>query len=60
MWQMVTEALLEMGETGPLVDILQNQHPLFHEKVLVSLQNSEHPRAEAVLQAGDEPADGER
>ncbi len=59
-WEMVTNALLSIGDAGtlPLIDILQNEHPLFYDKVLVSLQNIPRPEAKEVLAAGDYDADG--
>ncbi|MEM6284430.1 MAG: HEAT repeat domain-containing protein [Chloroflexota bacterium] len=60
-WEAVTDALLNMGDDGalPLIDIMQNQHPLFYEKVLVSLQNLSRPEAKEVLAAGDYDGDGQ-
>lgn len=59
-WESVTNALLNMGDDGtlPLIDILQNEHPLFYDKVLVSLQNIPRPEAKEVLAAGDYDGDG--
>ncbi|MEL6271163.1 MAG: HEAT repeat domain-containing protein [Chloroflexota bacterium] len=60
-WEMVTNALLNLGDAGalPLIDIMQNEHPLFYEKVLVSLQNLNRPEAKEVLEAGEFDGDGQ-
>lgn len=59
-WHMVTDALLNLGDDGalPLIEIMQNEHPLFYEKVLVSLQNNTRAEAKEVLKAGDYDGEG--
>jgi hypothetical protein len=59
-WYRVTDGLLNLGDEGtlPLIEIMQNEHPLFYEKVLVSLQNNPRPEAKEVLKAGDYDDDG--
>jgi len=59
-WIAITNALLDLGDEGtlPLIDIVQNEHPDFYDKVMVSLQNLDRPEAAEVINAADYDADG--
>ncbi len=61
-WELVTNALLDLGDTGiqPLVEIVQTEHPDYYDRVMISLQNLNRPEAREVLQAADYDADGTR
>ncbi len=61
-WEMVTEALLDLGDDGvlPLIEIVQQEHPDYYEQVIISLQNLNRPEAKEVLAAADYDADGSR
>ena len=54
-WEIVTNALLNLGDAGtlPLITIMQEEHPDFYDKVMVSLQNINRPEAKEVLEAGE-------
>lgn len=61
-WELVTNALLDLGDAGmgPLVEIVQTEHPDYYDRVLVSLQNLNRPEAREVLRAAEYDADGNR
>ena len=59
-WEMVTDALLSLGDDGalPLIQIVQEEHPDYYEAVIISLQNSSRTDAKEILQAADYNQDG--